>query len=120
MEASPTFLFPCHPRPLLSLSLFPTLLSYTLCNVCILFPPPPLQFPLPFSRSKVIPEVQAPRLRMYPPQGSFGGLFAPSNNFLWHNPTIQLPEASGSSCFAFPAVFLDLLHSLLLLEHIYL
>lgn len=40
-EVSANFLFPYHPRPLLSLPLFPTLLSYTLCDVCILFPPLP-------------------------------------------------------------------------------
>lgn len=44
----------------------------------------------------------------------------PAITFYGTTPTTQLSEASESSCFDFPAVFLDLLHSLLLLKHMYL
>lgn len=97
--------------------LFPTLLSYTLSNYLNLFFPP-LQFPLPFSQSKLVPKARALRLRMYPPQSSFRGLFVPRNNFLWQNPNHTIVRSIREFMFWVSCRLFGF--SLFLPEHIYL
>lgn len=99
-EVSANFLFPYHPRPLLSLPLFPTLPSYTLCDVCILFSP------LPFFSIQTDSQGTSSETQNLSPSGFLWRTFlCLATTFLWHNPATQLSEATGSLCFDFPAVF---------------
>ena len=73
-----------------------------------------------FSQSKVVPKTLALKLRLYPYRVPWEDVLCLATTFYGTTPTIQYSGALGSSCFGFPAVFLDLLKGLVLLGHIYL
>lgn len=113
MEGSPTLLFPYHPCPFPSnIPLFLTPFSlYPLQNLHLFF------FLTSFKIQTVSQGTSTETKNLSPPLVDF---LSPAIIFYGTTPTTQLSEASESSYLDFPAVFLDLLHSLLLLKHMYL
>lgn len=59
---------------------FSIFLFYTLSNSCVFFPP------TSFFSIQSGSQSTSSETKKWFPQSSFGGLFVPSNNFLWHSP----------------------------------